>query len=348
MGIVAEEKVKSGKQPDPLKLSSETPLVSVVIPMFNERQNIRLCIESLLAQTYPADRIEVLVVDGMSTDGSDAVVREIAAQRPNVRLLQNPRRKTPAGLNVGVRAAKGEVIIILGAHTRVKEDFIEKNIRYMREMNVPCVGGTQINQGDTYIQQAIGIAMASPFGISSAPYRYRKRAGFVDTVVYAAYHRALFDQIGYFDEDKLISEDAEFNWRIRKAGYRIYFTPEIVTYYFPRKNLLRLARQFFRYGILRVNVVKKHIDALKLLHLVPALFVFTLVTSGVFSLFLPVARSIFLLILLTYGVFLAIATLWTARGRNWKYLPILPIAFVTMHWCFGAGFLVGLFKSQQA
>ena len=136
----------------------------------------------------------------------------------------------------------------------------------MQSMNVCCVGGTQINTGDTFLQRAIGYAMGSRYGIPSAPYRFNKKPRFVDTVVYAAYAKELFDQIGYFDEELHISEDAEFNWRIRQTGHKIWYTPEIVSYYYPRKDLRLLAKQFFNYGILRVNVIKKHGDAVKLLH----------------------------------------------------------------------------------
>lgn len=328
-------------------LSSAQPLVSVVIPMFNERENISVCLESLFAQDYPAEKTEICVVDGASTDGSGEVVQKYMAVHPNVKLLSNPDRITPKGLNIGIKATSGEVIIILGAHTKVEQDFIARNIRHMRRQSVPCVGGTQINLGETYMQQAIGFAMGSPFGIMSAPYRYRKNAGFVDTVVYAAYHRSLFAEVGYFDEEKIISEDAELNWRIRKAGHKIYFSPDIVSYYLPRKNLLRLAKQFFRYGIFRVNVVKKHVDALKLLHLIPPVFVLSLLISGIFSIFSAGMKPFFLALLLLYALFLTVATLTTAFRNGWKYLPVLPLAFMMMQLSFGFGFLTGLFKSHH-
>ncbi len=328
-------------------LTTKQPLVSVVIPMFNEKNNIIRCLESLQNQDYPADQIELCVVDSASTDGSLALVQEYSKSYKNVRLLANPGRTTPKGLNIGAKAAKGEVIIILGAHTHVCSDFISKNVRYLHEKSVPCVGGTQINRGESYVQQAIGHAMSSPFGISSAPYRFRRKAGFVDTVVYAAYHRSLFDNLGYFDEEKLIAEDAEFNWRIRKAGHKIYFSPDIISYYMPRKNLGRLARQFFRYGLMRINVVKKHLDALKLLHLIPAAFVLLLGITGILSFFIGFIFSIFIVLLAMYGIYLLLASVTTAGHSGWKYLPILPVAFLTMQLSFGAGFLLGLFKVHQ-
>lgn len=325
----------------------ETPLVSIVIPMFNEEKNIGKCLESILFQTYPPDKIEILIVDGKSTDGSRSIAEKYSHQHSNIHILDNPGRKTPKSLNLGAKHASGDVVIILGAHTRIKNDFVAQNIQYMKMKRVKCTGGTQINTGDTYIQQAIGQAMGSPFGIMSAPYRYRRQESFVDTVVYAAYHRSLFDEIGYFDEEKIISEDAEFNWRIRKAGYKIFFTPKIVSYYFPRANLRKLIKQFFRYGILRVNVVKKHLDALKFLHIIPAGFVFFLITSGILALFWRAVTPIFGGLVLLYGVFLAIASLYTGLRYGLKYLPALPLVFAALQLSFGTGFLVGIFKSHE-
>lgn len=315
--------------------------------MFNEKNNIISCLDSLFSQNYPTEQIEVCVVDGNSTDASCDLVKEFSQSHPGVNLFSNPDRITPKSLNIGIKAAKGEVVIILGAHTKVKENFISKNIKNMREKSVLCVGGTQINQGDSYVQQAIGNAMSSPFGIMSAPYRFRKTAGYVDTVVYAAYHKSLFDEVGYFDDKKIISEDAEFNWRIRKAGHKIYFSPEIISYYYPRKNIIRLLRQFFRYGIFRVNVVKKHSDALKLLHLIPAVFVLCLGSTAFLSFFSKGFRSMFLVLSVLYTLYLIVASVSSAKKSGWKYFPVLPVAFMTMQISFGAGFLLGLFKTDH-
>ncbi len=329
-------------------LSDENPLVSIVIPMLDESHHILRCLESIKNQDYPADKIEVCIVDGLSTDGSREIVDKYSKDHANILLLDNPGRRTAISLNIGAKAAKGEVIIILGAHSYIETNFISKNIQLMKEKNVPCVGGTQLNRGATYIQQGIGNAMASPFGILSAPYRFKKKSGYVDTVVYAAYHRTIFQEVGYFDERAIIAEDAEFNWRIRQAGYEIFFSPDIISYYIPRSNLMRLAKQFFRYGILRINVVKKHLDALKLLHVVPATFVFLLCIAGIASFFNGYFASLFIILWIVYGAYLLTATISTAVQSGLRYWPVLPLAFAAMQLCFGAGFLVGLFKSQHS
>ncbi len=321
--------------------------VAVVIPMFNERESIGRCLDSLLAQDYPQDLLEIIVVNGMSTDGSAEIVAEYAKRHPNIRLFDNPARLTPTNINVGIRNSQSDVVIILGSHTTVRPDFIRKNVQYLNEKNVPVVGGTQINIGDTYLQRVIGLAMGSPFGIASAPYRYLKRPRFVDTVVYAAYRRWLFDKVGYFDETLPISEDAEFNWRIRKAGYRIFYSPDIVSYYYPRKTLPRLAKQFFWYGVQRINVVRKHPDALKLLHVVPPLLLLTGVALVVASLVRGQVVPALWVLLGAYGVANLLASADLARKHGWKYFPALPLAFLTMHLAWATGAVVGLFYRKK-
>lgn len=324
------------------------PLVSIVIPMYNEADAIERCIESILQQDYPQELLEIIVVDGHSSDGSKEKVFALAQKHGNIFLYENPQRRTPKSLNIGIKNAHGEVIIILGAHTRIDRNFVKLNIHYMREKNVKCTGGTQINTGETFLQRAIGLAMGSRFGIPSAPYRFFKKGRFVDTVVYAAYHRSLFDQIGYFDEELHISEDAELNWRIRKAGNKIYYSPDIISYYYPRRNLRLLAKQFFNYGILRVNVIKKHPDAVKLMHLIPPSFVF-----GSFLLLLlgvrwPQCWTILAFTWLIYLFYVLIAAFEVALShRCFKYLLVLPLAFMTMQLAWGMGFLVGIFKTHK-
>ena len=324
------------------------PLVSFVIPMLNECGAIERCIHSILDQSYPADRLEIVVVDGLSTDGSRDRVSALAAEHNHIHLLDNPQKRTPMSLNIGIRNSSGEVVIILGAHTRIDPEFVRWNIHYMCELGVKCVGGTQINTGDTFWQRAIGVGMGSRFGIPSAPYRFYKKACFVDTVVYAAYARELFDEIGYFDEELHIAEDAELNWRIRKAGHKIYYTPEIVSYYYPRPNLRRLARQFFNYGILRVNVIKKHHDAVKPVHLVPPLFVLGSLLSGAAALRWPAAGWVLLAAWTAYAVYLAAASCITAmQEKRPAYMLALPAVLVTMQLGWGLGFLVGIFKTYK-
>jgi cellulose synthase/poly-beta-1,6-N-acetylglucosamine synthase-like glycosyltransferase len=318
------------------------PLVSIVIPMLNESEAIGRCLHSIFEQDYPESRLEIVIADGGSTDGAREKVELLTAEKPNLKIVENPKCRTPAGLNAGIRSSKGEIIIILGAHTRIKQDFVRRNVEAMERKQVNCAGGTQVNVGETFVQKAIGFAMGSPFGLASAPYRFSRTEQFVDTVVYAAYRRSLFDEVGFFDEELFISEDAEMNWRIRKAGHRILYSPEIVSYYYPRKTVKGLFKQLFRYGILRVNVIKKHLDAMKWIHLVPLIFLSGLIVLIGLRLWMPVIflLGFYILAVLYYS-------LRIAAREGLRYLPILPLLLVTIHLSWGLGFVVGLFRSQE-
>jgi len=328
-------------------MKENKPLVSIVIPVFNEAEAIQRCIKSILNQDYPQSKIEIIVVDGLSQDGSREVVQRLAEDHPNIRLLDNPSRTTSSGLNIGIKDSRGEVVIILGAHAELKEDYVSQCIKHMREKGVKCVGGRLINVGKGYVQKAVGLAMTSPFGIPTAPHRYLKRESYVDTVAYAAYQKELLEEVGYFDEDLVISEDAELNWRIRKAGYKILFTPDIISYYYPRGSIPKLIKQFFNYGMLRINVIKKHRDALKPLHIVPAVSIIGVLTLVALS-FVNINFTLPLIGLgVIYGLLSLIGSLSIAVKQGLKYFPILPIIFLAIHGSFGVGVLVGLFKTRK-
>ncbi len=329
-------------------LQEKLPVVSIIIPMLNERDTIVRCVNSILSQDYPGDKLEIVIVDGLSTDGSREQVQTLVQQHVNIRLLDNPQKRTPRSLNTGIKNARGDVVIILGAHTTIDRKFVSTNIKYMNELDVKCTGGTQINVGDTYLQRAIGCGMGSVFGMPSAPYRFFPKKRFVDTVVYAAYRKELFEQIGYFDEELHISEDAELNWRIRQAGYKIFYTPEIVSYYYPRKNLKTLFKQFFNYGILRVNVIKKHADALKLVHLLPPLFVGVTILFGIGGFIMPRLWYAFLIGLVLYVFYTGFGAVVTAaRSKKFAFIFVLPLVFATMQISWGLGFIVGIFKTTH-
>jgi cellulose synthase/poly-beta-1,6-N-acetylglucosamine synthase-like glycosyltransferase len=259
-------------------------------------------------------------------------------------LFTNPNKKTPASLNIGIKNSNHEIIVILGAHSCLHKDFLLFNNKFLVEKNVSVTGGTQINKGLNYIQQAIGLSMQVPFAMASAAYRWSKKEKFVDTVVYAAYKRHLFDEVGFFDEHNTISEDAEFNWRIRRAGYKIFYSPQIITYYYPRSAVLQFIKQMFRYGILRVNVLKKHLDSVKIAHLIPPTFVFTLSILLILTLNHNIHQNFLFYFLTVYFIINIMISAFTLSLRKIKYLPLVPVLTFIMHFFWGLGFIVGLFK----
>lgn len=320
-------------------------MVSIVIPVRNEERYVSRCLDALLQQEGLAAPLEIIVVDGLSDDRS----REIVTCYTNsgqgaVRLLANPRRITSSALNIGIAAARGEVIIILGAHTVVAPDFVAESLAALGRSAADCVGGTLTTVGESDIARAIALAMSSPFGVGDARFRYSNVEGFVDTVAFGAYRRAVFARIGLFDEELVRNQDDEFNYRLRESGGRIYLAPSIRAKYFSRSTFTRLFSQYLQYGFWKVRVAQKHPRMMQWRHFVPAAFVSALAGLGLLSLFSNSARWALAALLSVYlAASLATSTAIAAK-RGWRYLPLLPLAFACLHFGYGVGFLIGLVR----
>ena len=314
---------------------------SIVIPTFNEQENISNCLDSIINQNYDNNLIDIIIVDGHSSDATVSKVKHYQEKFSNISLIENPVRKTPTSLNIGIKKAKGEVIVILGAHASLDPDFLFYNNKYLTEMKLKVTGGTQVNVGFNFMQKAIGLAMENPFAMGSAPYRWSTKEQFVDTVVYAAYKRELFDEIGYFEENFSISEDSELNWRIRKAGHNIFFSPKIKSFYHPRKSLPKFIQQMFRYGILRAHMFKKHLSAIKITHLAPPLFVIALLVLLLLTLS-SILNAFLLIIFLSCYIFANLMGILLRMSKeNLKFVSIIPIIIFLLHFSWGLGFIVG-------
>lgn len=318
--------------------------VSVVIPMRNEERYIGRCLESLLGQDWDGESLEVIVVNGDSDDGSERIVTEMIPRFVQLKLLNNPRRITPVSLNLGVKAASGDVIIILGAHSYVATDFVSKNVHYLRTMAVDCVGGAIAPVGDTYQGQVIALAMSSPMGVGNAFYRYSKVQRLVDTVQFGAYRREVFSRIGYFDEELVRNQDFELNHRIISTGGRILLAPEVRGYYVVRSSIVKLFKQYFDYGFWKTKVIFKEVGAFRLRYQIPPLFILTLLVTGLLGSVIPVMASLFRGILFLYAAAILVTSLKISLRNGLKYLPVLPFAFVTLHFGFGLGLMTSLIQ----
>ncbi len=318
---------------------SERPFVSVLVPMRNERAFIVQCLDSIVANDYPGHRIEVLVIDGMSTDDSAEIVRRYGERHLFIRLLANPKRFQVAALNVGLREARGEIIVRMDAHTRYAPDYIRTCVDLLQTAGAENVGGLQRAVGTDYISRAIAVAITTPFGIGNAHFRYAERMMWVDTVYLGAWRKARLQALGGFDERWAVNEDYELNCRLRKSGGRILLSPEIKSFYYVRPSLEALALQYFRYGFWKVKTLSSHADSLRWRQLAPPALVVGLLLSLVLSTFWPALGA---LVPGVYGLTIGLAALTTASRRGWRYLPVLPVIFATIHVGWGLGFLMGL------
>lgn len=312
------------------------PLVSVCVPMRDELGHIEACLDAFAAQSYPSDRLQVIVVDGGSTDGSRALVDRRAAAAPWIEVVDNPARKAAAAFNCGLRAARGEVFCLFSAHGVPEPDYVARSVAVLAETGASGVGGRYEHVGEDRVSSAIGRAMVSPIGMAS-PHRYASARAVVDTISHPAYRREDLGDLT-FDEGLERNSDYDFNFRLRAEGRTLLFDPSVGSVYRPRPSLAALGRQFWWYGRWKERVVRRHPGSLRPRHLVAPAFVASLGVGAVASL-TPVGRRVLLAELAAYAAIVATGTA-AARPRRHGADPVtLAASFGVMHACWGAGFL---------
>ncbi len=323
---------------------SDLPLVSAIVAMRNEEAFIEKCLNSLAEQDYPVELLEILVVDGRSTDRSREIVSAMQENMPNLRLLDNEKRISPVAFNIGIREARGEVLTIISAHSYLASDYVSRCVEYLAKTDADCVGGPIETIGETDTARAIALAMSSPFGVGDALFRYSGREQYVDTLAFGAYRRDVFQRVGLFDEELVGSEDDEFNYRLRSQGGKLFLTPAIRSFYYGRSSLRALCRQYFSYGRGKVRVMRRHPGQVRLRHFIPALFVLSLLVSGPLALISPWFALLFGAIVGCYVLVSLLVAFNIARKEGWRCLPLLPAAFACLHLSYGTGFLWGLVR----
>lgn len=321
---------------------AEHPRVSVILAVRDEERYITRALEGVCTQSYPRDQVEILVVDGESEDRTRDIVGDVADRDPRVRLLHNPRRRVAGGLNVGLRVARGDVIVRVDGHCVIPPDYVTTCVRRLRAGDADCVGGPVRAEGETTMGRAIAMAMSTPFGVGGASFRWADVEREVDHLPFGAWRRQVFEAIGLFDETLVRNQDDELSDRLRRAGGRIVMIPAITVRYFSRTRLAGLWRQYHGYGFWKVRVIRKRGGwPSSPRHLVPAAFVCA--TLGAVALaaltrsWVPPAC-----VLGPYAAFLlAAATQLTATRRDRAAL-LVPAALATMHVAYGVGFLRAL------
>jgi glycosyltransferase involved in cell wall biosynthesis len=316
--------------------------LSVVVPCRNERHHIEACVHSLLAQSPVAGGFEVLVVDGMSDDGTREVLARLAAGNPQVRLVDNPGRITPCAMNAGIAVARGRYIAIAGAHNRYSSDYLSQSVAVLEETGADNVGGVMICEGHSRIQRAVGAAHHSRFGGGGARWHDASYEGAADTVFGGVYRRDVFTRIGVFDTELVRNQDDEFNLRLTRAGGRIWQTRRVRSWYSPRASMRALFRQYFQYGYWKVRVITKHRLPASVRHVVPAAFVAALMGLPLAALLWTPAGWAWLAIVGLYALCCLVASVGAVRGADRDLIPVLPLVFATYHFGYGAGFLVGI------
>jgi succinoglycan biosynthesis protein ExoA len=321
------------------------PLVSIVVPCYNEASTIRLLLDAILCQTFSIENMEVILADGMSTDTTREQVAAFQREHPelNVRLVDNPKRIIPAGLNRAIEAASGEIIIRLDAHSMPRPEYVERCVAALNNGLGDNVGGVwEIQPGRSgWIAASIAAASSHPLGVGDALYRYTSNAGLVDTVPFGAFTRRTLEQAGCFDETLLTNEDYEFNARLRQQGGQVWLDPAIRSVYFARSSFPALAHQFSRYGFWKWRMLRRYPTTLRWRQALPPIFVLSLVVLFLFSVWFWPVRWLLGIEILFYLTALLFGTANTAllQKKDARLLVGIPAAIATMHLSWGAGFL---------
>lgn len=322
--------------------------VSVIMPVRNEEGYIQESLESVLGQDYPAELVEIIIADGMSDDGTREIVHTLQGRHPNIRLIDNPGRIAPSGLNLAIANAKGDIIVRVDGHCVIQQDYIRRCVAYLLEEDIDGVGGPMTTIGETGSAQAIAIAMSSPFGVGGSAFRTVKdRKMFVDTVAFPAYRHETIRKAGLFDEELVRNQDDEYNFRLREMGGHILMAPDIRSRYYSRSSFRSLWRQYFQYGFWKVRVMQKHPRQMSLRQFIPPLFVASLITFSLSSFFSTTARWLLAAVSIAYTAANLFASLVTSLRSNLRYMPLLSLAFAILHLSYGAGFLKGLLKFRN-
>ena len=328
------------------------PTVSVIIPCYNEQSTIGLLLDALYAQTFPREAMEVIIADGLSTDGTREAIAAWQAQHPDlaVKVVDNPKRIIPAALNLAIAAAEGDIIVRLDAHSVPAPDYIARSVAALEAGRGDNVGGVwQIRPGGKgWIARSIAAAAAHRLGVGDARYRYASTAAAVDTVPFGAFRRSLIARIGGFDESLLTNEDYEFNTRIRESGGTVWLDPAIRSVYFARPTLQALIKQYWRYGYWKAQMLRRYPHTLRWRQALPPLFVLGLVILGLLSLLWWPARVLLALQVSLYALALLAAGFHAALKRRFAPLVVgLPLAIAAMHLSWGSGLLWGLLRPPE-
>lgn len=328
--------------------NSTLPFVSVVMPVRNEAGFIARSVGCVLDQEYPDERLEVIVADGCSTDDTTKIVRSLQTNHPNLKLIANPGKIAPTGLNAAIKEARGEIIVRVDGHCEIAPDYIQRCVEHLTNGEADGVGGPIETIGETAMAKAIAAAMSSPFGVGGSAFRTVKdKTMLADTVAFPAYKRSVIESAGLYDEELVRNQDDEYNYRLRKLGAKILLAADVRSKYYSRGTLKKLFRQYFQYGYWKVRVLQKHPRQMSARQFIPPLFVASLLFSLLLSLWTRLGLWLLGGIICCYLAANLLASLMTARksqNQIFAHLLLLPTIFSSLHLSYGLGFLIGLIK----
>jgi len=320
---------------------NDSIVVSVVVPLRNEEKHIKKCIESILSQDYPKDKLEVFLIDGASDDKTCQIIKSYTDKYSYLKLMHNPNKTVPFAMNIGIKAALGKYIIRLDAHSEYAPDYFSKCVEYLEKTGADNVGGPMIAAGKSPVGKAIARIHSCPFGLGGGKFHNESYEGEVDTVYLGAFKKSTLLDVGLYDERLTRNQDIELNSRIRKSGGKIYLTPNIKSVYYCRDTIKSLLTQNYNNG--KWNIYSKLVnkDALSLRHFVPFIFVLSIIVLGVGAIFSNILLYLFVL---NIGLYFACDMFFSIKlsMKRFRYFCLYFFVFSFLHISYGLGSLAGL------
>jgi GT2 family glycosyltransferase len=285
--------------------------------------------------------LEILVIDGKSTDRTREIVEQYVKRHSFVRLLDNHKRILASAWNIGIRNSQGEIIMALNAHGVFRKEYISKCVKYLKEYDADYVGGIIITtpRNDTEIERGIATALSHPFGVGNSYFRIgSERPTWADTAAFGGYRKGIFEKTGLFNEELARSQDMEFHLRLKKAGGRILLAPDMVCDYYIRSSFKEFCRDYFINGFWAIYPFKFAAMAVSWRHLIPLMFVMSLMISSILWLLSSYFKWILLFILGLYVLInLCFSFNLAFKKRNPQYILLMPLLFTILHLGYGLG-----------
>ncbi|MFI5729418.1 glycosyltransferase family 2 protein [Kribbella sp. NPDC051587] len=324
---------------------SQWPPVSVVMPVLNEERHLEEAVGRVLDQNYPGE-LEVVLAIGPSKDRTQEIADKLADRDSRISIIANPTGKTPAALNVGIAHARHDILVRVDGHGALTDGYITRAVEVLDESGADNVGGVMAAEGRTPTEMAVACAYRSRLGLGASTFHQGGKAGPADTVYLGVFRRTALERVGGFDETMHRAQDWELNYRIRKTGGLIWFSPDLSVTYRPRSSLSAVAKQFFHTGQWRREVIRRHPETASKRYLAPPVAVIGIALGtilGIIGLITGIAwLDLGFLAPLGYGILLLIGSAVEGRYLPWKALFWMPLVCATMHMSWGLGFLIGL------
>ncbi len=316
-------------------------VVSVILPLYNEEKYIAECLNSLVQQTYPRERMEWILVDGNSTDKTVEIVNEyISRAELPIKLLHNERRKTPYALNMAIEAAAGKYIIRFDAHSYFYPDYIEKCVHYLDTTDADNVGGLAETEATGFVGEAIAQMISTKFGVGGSDFRVGEGNRFVDTVPFGAFRREVFQRVGLFNPKLIRSEDNDMNARIRQSGGKIWLAEDIRFKYYCRDTVKGILKMGLQNGNALFFTLRENPKAMSIRHFIPFFFLVSLLVLPPLAVVLPIAGYAFAAEITLYTLLNLYFSLF---GKSPKYAIVNLWLYPLFHIVYGLGSLLGLF-----